>query len=305
MMNKKYPKLRVMAQNGMMLLRESIHLTFFMPCDQSIAGPATAKALDTYIQAIGSAQTLGLFPDEEGEWQPLDDKELASTREKFQGQTGCWVILKSRDPIDERFAVTYRSWTHVRLPSEGGANSICAVSFLLPTEFMEEQGPRRIRELAMALAASLPFSSGYGGLVFNCELDLLSVPDIVRPLCFRYPGMDFIEISILSRYMGDRLRASSWLTFLGPVAVEQLGGVQRLREHLTAPETHVEELQPGHVLISLGEWPEAGDTRQGDTLPAYRELARILEPRLFHQPDFRNYLFPPEEWRRWERRFLD
>ncbi|MFY0576656.1 type VI immunity family protein [Cystobacter fuscus] len=34
----------------------------------------------------------------------------------------------------------------------------------------------------------------------------------------------------------------------------------------------------GRAVVALGPWPEAGDLRQGQTLPAYRELARVLEP---------------------------
>jgi hypothetical protein len=59
------------------------------------------------------------------------------------------------------------------------------------------------------------------------------------------------------------------------------------------------------VLVTLGAWPEAGDTERGDTLPAYRELARVLEPWLFRDPDGRMLGQSEEDTRRWERRFLD
>jgi hypothetical protein len=43
---------------------------------------------------------------------------------------------------------------------------------------------------------------------------------------------------------------------------------------------------------------------QGDTLPAYRELAHVLEPWLYHEKP--RHMFPDEEdVRRWDRRFLD
>lgn len=299
------PKLRIKAKAGCIILRDSINFTFFMRCAQAAAGPATEKALDTYLQAIGGTQSLGLFLDSDGEWQPLDGEGWTYNRNKFRGPAGCRVILRDADPIDKLFGVEYMGWPHAPSSPEGEPDSACAVSFWLPTEFLDEHGPRRTRELAKALASSLPFSSGYGGPAFNCDLDLFSIPELVRPLCFRYPGLDVIELSILSQYMGERLRASSWLTFLGPTAVEQLGGIERLRGGLTTPGTTVESLETNRLLISLGDEPEAGDTRHGETLPAYRELARVLEPRLFHKPRFRNILFPPEEWHRWERRFLD
>jgi hypothetical protein len=59
------------------------------------------------------------------------------------------------------------------------------------------------------------------------------------------------------------------------------------------------------VVITLGQWPEAGDTERGDNLPAYRELARVLEPWLFREPTGSMACFTPTEVARWERRFLD
>jgi hypothetical protein len=75
---------------------------------------------------------------------------------------------------------------------------------------------------------------------------------------------------------------------------------------LHAPGTTVEELDSERVVVTLGEWPDAGDTEQGNNLPAYRELARVLEPWLFHEKEgTRGYFSTSEDLRRWERRFLD
>lgn len=37
--------------------------------------------------------------------------------------------------------------------------------------------------------------------------------------------------------------------------------------------------------------------------PQYRELARVLDPWLYHSRG--RYYFPDDIWQRWERRFLD
>ncbi len=135
------------------------------------------------------------------------------------------------------------------------ANAVCAATFWLPTEFLEEHGPGRVRELAMELAAPLPLCSGHGGLSFNASYDI--------------------------------------------------PGAEGLRSRLHTPGTTVQEMEGDKVLITLGAWPEAGDTERGDTLPAYRELARVLESWRFHEPDRRLLGQSAEESRRWERRFLD
>jgi hypothetical protein len=53
----------------------------------------------------------------------------------------------------------------------------------------------------------------------------------------------------------------------------------------------------------LGQGPEAGDTQSNRTLPAYRELARVLSPWLYHSQ--RWAYFPEDIHALWERRFLD
>jgi hypothetical protein len=56
--------------------------------------------------------------------------------------------------------------------------------------------------------------------------------------------------------------------------------------------------------VTLGAWPEAGDTQQGHSLPNYRELARVLEPWSYDFPT-RWAGFSRDDMRRWIRRFLD
>ncbi|MFL5344848.1 MAG: DUF3396 domain-containing protein, partial [Hyalangium sp.] len=187
------------------------------------------------------------------------------------------------------------------------AHAVCAAMFWLPTEFLEEHGPGRVRELAMELAAPLPLCSGHGGLTFNAEYHLVGVRREVARYWSRYPGIDVYDSPCgYSWDVGTRVRAPHWLTFLGQPALGQLGGAEGLRSRLHSPGTTVQEMEGDKVLITLGAWPEAGDTERGDTLPAYRELARVLEPCLFHEPDNRRLLGQStEETRRWDRRFLD
>lgn len=59
----------------------------------------------------------------------------------------------------------------------------------------------------------------------------------------------------------------------------------------------------GHIRNErLGERSAHALLERGLTLPAYRELARVLEPWLYFAPPLRS---PSWDARRWERRFLD
>jgi hypothetical protein len=182
---------------------------------------------------------------------------------------------------------------------------VSAVSFWLPTEFLEQQGPAQVRGLAVELATLLPFCSGHAGLSFNGELDLLGVMPEVHKRCFRYPGLDIPALGSLSQKLGTRVRGVSWLNFLGQPVLGALGGASQLRARLQSPDTSVQELEGARAVVTLGSWPEAGDTEGGDVLPAYRELARVLEPWLYFEERSFHPDFPPEDQRRWERRFLD
>ncbi len=95
------------------------------------------------------------------------------------------------------------------------------------------------------------------------------------------------------------------MTFIGQPVLGAVGGAQGLRSRLHTPGVTVEEMPGDRAVVTLGEWPEAGDTEQGQELPAYRELARVLEPWLYFEPRSRLSDFSPEETRRWDRRFLD
>ena len=115
--------------------------------------------------------------------------------------------------------------------------------------------------------------------------------------------MDVPDIDWVSLHIGTQVRGPSWLTFLGQPVLGELGGVSGLRARLHHPETTVQEMEGDRAVVSLGPWPEAGDTEQGNVLPAYQELARVLEPWLYHEPRL-HAVQNMEDTRRWERRFL-
>ena len=183
-------------------------------------------------------------------------------------------------------------------------DAVSAVRFVLPTEYLEKHGPERVRALALELAEPLPLCSGHVGLSWNADLDVLGVSDEIRKLCFRYPGMELIDIEAIGLGLGTRVYGATWMTFLGPPVLGELGGVEGLRSRLREPGTTVQALGAEQAIITLGEWPEAGDTEQGLLLPAYRELARVLGPWQYRHPGrFRG--FSDEDMRRWNDRFRE
>ncbi|XXF77603.1 DUF3396 domain-containing protein [Myxococcaceae bacterium GXIMD 01537] len=208
------------------------------------------------------------------------------------------------DPADTTgFAFTYRGVPLDAPAPVGGPNEVCAATFWLPTEYLEEHGPQRARELALELGAALPFNSGHAGLCYTFPEGLLGITRSIREECFRYPGIDLARSNI-AHELGPRLQGAHWLTFLGPPVLGELGGVESLRSRLRSPATTVQSLDAERVVVTLGPWPEAGDLEAGCTLPEYRELAHVLEPWL-HEIHSCWHSFSPEDMHRWHRRFLD
>ncbi|MGZ3458043.1 MAG: type VI immunity family protein [Archangium sp.] len=160
-----------------------------------------------------------------------------------------------------------------------------------------------MRELAMELASLLPFSSGHAGLAFYSP----SVHGVtmrgIHEEAFRYPGLD---VTRGSTSLGPRVDGVHWLNFLGEPVLGHMGVAAGLRARLHSPGTTVREMEGERMVVTLGQWPEAGDLARGHGLPAYRELARVLEPWLYECPSHLDFEGAShEETLRWWRRFLD
>ncbi|WP_224246202.1 type VI immunity family protein [Hyalangium gracile] len=301
-MSEHYPRIRIEARNGTVVAREALSMTFYMrPPHQAIVQDVM-RALDAYLRSIGP-KALGLYADEEGDWRELNEQGWELVRRQLLEDEGPRITLEAPD-VSGRSAFLYRGKDPEAIARMNKPDAMCEATFWLSTEFLEEHGPARVRELAIELASLLPLCSGSCGLAFVGGLDLVGVSTALAHHWMRYPGIDIPGESGYSWEVGTRIRGPHWVNFLGQPVLRELGGVEGLRTRLRHPGTSVQEVAEDKVAITLGEWPEAGDVERGDVLPAYRELARVLEPWL-HRTDVPVLRRPMEETRRWERRFLD
>jgi Protein of unknown function (DUF3396) len=292
------PKIRIHAEHGALVVREGLSICFYMRHSHKEIAPAVTRSLDAYLRAVGP-RALGWYVDPEGDWQQLDATGWTHVRNKLQKSS---PLLRLRDTPGNagQYELRYYGKSLDAPLFVNNPDAVCAVCFWLPSEYLEEHGPEHVRALALDLATPLPFNSGHAGLAFN----FLYMPPEFRSLCFRYPGLDACSSMDSSWSIGTRVRGSHWLTFLGQPVLGELGGPAGLRSRLSSPDITVQEMDGERAVVTLGEWPEAGDTEQGRDLPLHRELAHVLEPWLYsaHIPWDG---FTPEDMRRWERRFLD
>jgi hypothetical protein len=302
-MSEHYPRIRIVTTTGYTRIREGLSLTFYLPPRHPENAEDVLRALDIYLRYVGPG-ALGLYTDKHGEWQDLDEIGWEITRRELREWKCAEAQLDEGSPSGTRYAIHYKGKDEGFVTQMNEPDAMCEAIFWLPTEYLEEHGPGRVRELAVELATVLPMRSGFCGLSFNGDLDLVGMALKLLPYWKRYPGIDIPEGGPFSWDMGKRLRGPHWVNFLGQPVLGELGGASGLRERLKSPGTTVEELPGDKAVITLGPWPEAGDTEKGEVLPAYRELARVLEPWLYHS-EVPMLDQSKEETRRWERRFLD
>jgi hypothetical protein len=309
-----YPRIRRYSKEGNLELREGLILCFFMRHSHDELSAAVTRALDLYLDAVGP-EKLGWYvdmqpeydPDEyngvEPEMRPLDSTWWARAREELRDPDNCFLQLEEHCTQVGGFHFEYYGRHRDTLDLAREPDITSAVSFWLPTEYLEEQGAARVKQLAVAMARELPLNSGYVSPAFNYLVRFREVVQAVHEHCFRYPGLDVHDLSEAAMEIGTRVRGAYWLNFYGPPVLERLGGAEGLREQLRSPDVSIEELGGGKVLVSLGEQPETGDVERKSEMRPYRALARVLEPFLHQQkPDW--FSFSPEELRHWERRFM-
>ncbi len=312
----RYPRIRRHDEDGRLAVREGLLLCFFMRRPHEALSEGMCRALDLYLDAVGP-EKLGWYLDSRGEYdpeedkdvtaemRPLDDRGWARVRSELNDSSGCVLQLdEHRDQVGG-FHVEYYGRRPETLSSPGCEHVVSAVSFWLPTEFLEARGPARIKTLATDIARQLPFDSGYVSLAFNALARFRGVIELVHAQCFRYPGIDVHDLGHASMVMGTRVRGAYWLNFYSRPLLGSLGTAEALRQALGDSGASVEELGDDKLLVSLGDWPEIGGPERDADLRPYRVLAHVLEPHLYEERQRSWFGFSRDQLRRWRRRFLD
>jgi len=297
------PEIRLYAKHGALVARDGLSICFYMRRSHVEIAQAVIRSLETYVRAVGP-HALGWYVDQEGDWQELDTTGWAHIWSELHERSGLVVELSDTPSGASQYEFEYYGRSFESPLFGNDPDVVSAVSFWLPSEYLEKHGPTHVRELALELAAPLPFNSGHAGLAINALMQLLGVSEQLHPWCFRYPGMDVQILANASEDIGTRVRGAHWLTFLGQPVLGELGGAAGLRSRLSSPDITVQEMDGDRAVITLGPCPEAGDTEQGQHLPLHRELARVLEPWRHHER-YCWHEFSAEDMRRWVRRFLD
>jgi hypothetical protein len=91
----------------------------------------------------------------------------------------------------------------------------------------------------------------------------------------RHPGFDFQDAGSFlmeAASINNRIKCVNWLTVLCDALVDELGGIDAMRNALE-PACKVHEY-PGGCLIQASGYPQLGDTYRNDIPAAYRLVAK-------------------------------
>jgi hypothetical protein len=293
-MTSSHPRIRIHTGHGGIQIRDGIAISFYMAHAHQDIAQAVERALGIFRRVIAPV-VLDHYLDREGYWIPLDERGQQYIRDEFQNIDGADVHL-----VEDAIGVSEHQFVY---HGQFGTQELSTVTFWLPTEFMDAHGASQVHELALRLSSELPYVSGHAGLAFNANSSILGVGDRLYEDRLPYPGMDVPDDGA-SWHLGLRVRGVHWMNFLGPPILTEAGGVEALRARLKSPGTTVQPQGEDRAVITLGPEPDAGDTSTPPVLPAYRELARVLEPWTYFHEKSRPSI-DLEAQQRWERRFLD
>ncbi|MFP2929941.1 type VI immunity family protein, partial [Pyxidicoccus sp. 3LG] len=246
-MSEPVPRVRVRAENGELLLRDGVTMCFYMRRPHPELVQPVMQALESYRRAIGPRALSWYFDHDVEDFRELDDRGWERVLGELRTNEWAHTLLRDAPGGVGEYQFEYFG----RLPDASFAEEepgmVCALSCWLPTEFLERQGPARVREIALDVAAALPFNSGHVSLSLNALTSMMGVSTELRRWSFRYPGMDLPSDGMFSMELGPHVRGAYWLTFLGQPVLGALGGAAGLRARLLSPDISVQEMDGERV----------------------------------------------------------
>ncbi|NVJ21601.1 DUF3396 domain-containing protein [Myxococcus sp. AM011] len=241
-----------------------------------------------YDEAAGLLSTWDLFlarcPPERLTFHATETmKAHKPVTKRVLGLLGAWLApttprknylaleLKASQGPEEAPVAKYEIW------NVDASNQANILSLALPAGAAQET-PGEMLAFVRQLADVFPFRSGLAGFTFECSrYDKQASETHAWDMSMRHPGINIVRIPFDAKAAGgDGIPGVNWLTMIDSERLKQLGGAMVLRRQLPSD---IELIECRHgTLIQAGPRPLFGDVSQGDTLPLYREVHRLLAP---------------------------
>lgn len=291
-------------EDGRIRVVDGLAVVFFVNVHHRDCAEDIASAIERIVSFAGLT-ALRFFVDDEGDARPLTTTVYRSLitelrQSAAQGEGGLSLIgddasitgtdayyFGEAEPSDER-----PTWRNV-------------LKFHLCRDLFMERGAEQVRSFVRSLAQTLPFSFGYASPCLCYGHNIVRAAKIAR----RYPGFDILDPGAAATSIGNKMAGVYWLSFFGQALVDSLGGTEQI-QGLLRGLAEVTPLPKNKLEMLIEETPTVGDLNRKDNLPAYRAVARVVEPHL-HLPTITYFreddgiTANTEAMIAWHRRFLD
>jgi hypothetical protein len=266
-------------REGMVICEPCLTISLFSDLDLRPAGsPSVSGPYDAFVRRFKNSLAFCRLDGNQMHFKAITSellekmpREMSDDRRRKKG--GITAELNSGRARRERLAPALDfNYTHIGAPHT-------AIRIYLPLEWFSANSNEGLFGFLLELLADFPLQAGYIGYSFlyndNFESD-------TEPYFFswlrRHPGIlePAFSHSIVSQH---GLTDLGWVTLLGESFVDRLGGAEFLRR----ATAHIEgvrylDLPSGGFGIQLGDKPRLGDVANGDTMPDYQALGKVLAP---------------------------
>lgn len=298
--------IRLSNDDDNVFLRDSFILVFFCKKPFKDLAAAYGRAFEHWLETTPEeGRKWASVGANSADYKPLTPQRLAAARKQLEpakAHTRELSAFEIGGPQQLNPDYFFECWGF-RDPENDEASFL---EIRLPRSPTTEAEVAAALALAKQVGAMLPYSSGYASpaLTWGVEGQQMAFAEEVGKLAFRHPGYDVPESKSSCFRIGDKLRGTYWLNFIGPTVLKKLGGEKGLCSKLDA-SIGIEKVGDG-LMLQAGPKPEVGDVNRKANLLLLRSLAKVLEPvTLFDDNSLDNNFIEDGDSERWKRRHLE
>lgn len=271
----------LVKEDGVRLVSLVLGYTVYVSTPLSASSQAVLRLYDDFLVGKSTSEILRFYVTENmRKHKPITKSALSMlpTWLKVDAPAREYLSIELKDGVHHQDAPNckfeiYSVEQKSALFGRGRANMI-SVSFP-PCDDVEAL--RSFKEKFLDACQILPMQSGIGGLRFECaRYEKEAAQTAAWAHSMRAKGIDICRIPEDGRAVGtDGLKGVGWLTALGAEAIENVGGVARLRNVLPK-EVEIFDLSTG-IVLQVGSRPLTGDTL-GESLSLYQSVYSAIAP---------------------------
>lgn len=301
-------KILLLDDNGDCLARDNIVIVFFGKVSFYKMVEGTKYCVEKFLEMTPrDALKWSIVGKSADTYKPLSDKTLARCLSSLTITAAKKKDIHFRLFGPEENGPDYGLILNgkVQPSNEGFLNQTNVIEMRFPREFLSETGEDAFVEVVTDMFENIPCDSGYASiaLCFGDESKTDIAGKYIAPIALRSHGYDIPDNLPTANSLGDRCRGARWLTMLSPKLIDELGGLNSIKNVLSDDVTTISTTNG--VMFRAGAMPEIGDVNRNQFTPLLASVAHVIEKITYFGDDTLGELFDFDEDKlnRWEHRF--